>query len=346
MRVAVIPERLGGGLSPCGSIRLAAFFDFMRGMPDLKWDIRYLILEELEQFCPDVIVWQRVSLPKLAQVELVASYAKRTGALMVYELDDNLLELEDPGERKAYADKLKAVERSLAAADLVWCSTSNLQERVSGLTRNPPQHLPNALDPVLWCNPQAQVAGGGAFRILYMGTRTHAADLQLLLGAMDILQRKFPDRFRLSIIGVADHYPQQSWLEVIEPPAYIGSSYGAFVYWLQQQSGFHLGVAPLLNSRFNECKSGIKVLDYAALGLPSLVSDVAAYADFVADVDCFKVENRAESWAESIAEVLFDGSRTRRVSSRAKSLVCERVFSAAALSRVESIGSGLKKICS
>jgi hypothetical protein len=345
MRIAVIPERLGGVLSPCGTIRLSTFFDAVRNATHGRWEVRYLVAEEVEAFQPHIIVWQRVALPTSDDVAAVVKIAKAVGATMIYDLDDNLFELDDQFEKRMYAEKLEAVRASLQAADQVWCSTPNLAANSAGISRSPPLLMTNALDPGLWVTAGGPVlASGPVSRLLYMGTRTHAADLELLNEAMALLERRAPGRYKLDVVGVSSHYGEFPWLEVLAIPSHVGASYPAFVHWLCRQGARRLGVAPLLRSRFNDSKSNIKVLDYAALGMPALVSDVPAYSSLRADMDCMKSDNSAVAWATSIERACADEALTSRVLSSARSLIGERVFSNAVRLRMDAIDRGLSRV--
>ena len=53
--------------------------------------------------------------------------------------------------------------------------------------------------------------------------------------------------------------------------------YPKFVNWLRDQGPFDVGVAPLADTPFNRVKSDIKLLDYSAMGLRTLVSDLPTY---------------------------------------------------------------------
>ncbi len=152
-----------------------------------------------------------------------------------------------------------------------------------------------------------------------MGTRTHAADLDLLNEAMALLERRAPGRYKLDVVGVSSHHGEFPWLEVIAIPSHVGASYPAFVHWLCLQGARRLGVAPLLRSRFNDSKSNIKVLDYAALGMPALVSDVPAYSSLRANMNCMKSDNSALAWATGIERACADDTLTSRVLSGAAS---------------------------
>lgn len=331
MRIAVIPERYGHVLSPCATIRIASFFDRLSREPD--WQLRYLLVEEVDAFRPDIIIWHRTALSTIAAVEHLAQLAARTGARLIYDLDDNLLDLEGHGEAGGYAPLVKIVLQSLEIAHEVWCSTPALVERVAHVCNGTVELLPNALDPSLWGVAHAPAAprAGEPLRVLYMGTRTHDADFDLLAEAMRLSDARAPGQVELSMIGVSSNAViDASWLRVIAPPSHVGASYPAFVHWFRSLRGFDLGVAPLLRSRFNDCKSSIKVLDYAQLGLPALVSDVPAYRHNLIDgVDCLRCENTASAWAESLLEATPDGETRYRIALRARQLVGPDPFDAA-----------------
>lgn len=340
-RVAVIPERYGRVFSPCASIRLQSFFDVMQR--DDRLEMRYVLPSELGRFNPDLIVWHRVSMSDPCDLETISRVAAISGAKLVYDLDDNLLDLEGHGERGSYDAMRGSVRASLAIADEVWASTPMLSERVARESRASVQVLPNALDPNLWGLPREHVRAVRSertpLRVLYMGTRTHDADFILLRDALDLVHREQPGSFQMSMIGVrsaASDLPP--WLRSLDPPAHVGASYPAFVAWFSHLTGFDLGVAPLLSSGFNDCKSPIKVLDYAAIGLPTLASKVPAYADALLDgVNCHLVENNVEAWASAVRTLSHHRDRLTAVIPGAAALVEAEVFAQAVQARLRRL---------
>jgi glycosyltransferase involved in cell wall biosynthesis len=306
--IAVVPEILGNVFSPCASIRVHAFLEAMKTRGEIT--VRYLLPRELARFRGDVILWHRTSIRDPDELNLLQRVAADTGAKKIYDLDDNLLDLESHVERSAYAGLRETVSASLAVADEVWVSTQRLQQRVGRETLAEIVLLPNALDLELWCPHRASDGTArsrrGPLRLLYMGTRTHDADFALLRDALECVERRKPGGVELTLVGVnATQVPRYSWLRVLNPPAYVGASYPAFVAWFAGLSGFDLGVAPLIASEFNDCKSPIKVLDYAAIDLPTFASRVPAYADTLVDVEhCRLLDNTPEAWSEALLDVL------------------------------------------
>jgi glycosyltransferase involved in cell wall biosynthesis len=345
-RIAVLPERYGNVLSPCASIRLYSYFDRLRRSGHA--DIRFVLPSELERFAPDMIVWHRISLPDVAKVQWLHALAQRIHARTIYDLDDNLLDMQGHDEQESYSAMTAAVRESLACADEVWCSTPDLGRRIAMQGRGRIQVLPNTLDPELWGlerpSPSARHPDS-PLRLLYMGTRTHDQDYAFLHQVMEALHEQMPGAMELSLIGVRsrdDDCPP--WLRVLSPPPHVGASYPAFVHWLIQQEGFDIGLAPLLANPFNNCKSPIKVLDYAAIGLPTLASDMPAYTHSLThDVDCFHAVNQVEAWQDMLQNLITQPERRQRVCRNAMFLVNPAVFQSGVVDRLSLIHSLLNQ---
>ena len=343
LRIAVILERYGRVMSPCASIRLHPFFESFKARSHA--DVRYLLPSEISGFSPDLVVWHRASIPHIEDVAALRDIAARNGARLIYDIDDNLLDMQGHGEQAAYQDVTEAVRASLRVADEVWCSSPNLLQRAGLETTAELVLMPNVLDPDLWMlggeAPDRPQIASRCLRLLYMGTRTHDADFQLVYRAVEQLDQQYPGRFHLSVIGVrSDDTVSADWLHVLTPPVGVGASYPAFVHWFRGLQGFDVGVAPLMSNRFNACKSPIKVLDYAAVGLPTLASNVAAYTHSLTNgLDCLHAENTVESWVLALTELLEAPQRLSAVAAQARRLLSPSRFAAAADARWDHIAN-------
>jgi hypothetical protein len=343
LRVAVVPERYGSVFSPCASIRLQPFCHAMARDGDIN--VRYVLPGELDRFAPDVVVWHRVSIADAGQRDLLSRLRDARGTRLIFDLDDNLLDLEGHGQRALYDAMREDVAASLALADEVWTSTARLAARVARETAAVVTVLPNALEPELWGLDFAEPTLPATSRrqaplqLLYMGTRTHDADFKVLERALDALHAKRPGCFRLSMVGVrAEPGRSPSWLRTLEVPPYVGASYPAFVAWFRRLAGFDLGIAPLLSSPFNDCKSPIKILDYTAIGLPTLASAVPAYMDSLqGGRDCLHARNEPGAWIEAIEHVLADRGMLAQVAAAARRLVAPGNFAEGVRLREERI---------
>lgn len=339
-RIAVIPERFGNVLSLHASIRLFSYFDLLRRAGHAT--VRFLLLSEIEEFSPDIIVWHRNSLPDIDTVQAVQGMASRIGARTVYDLDDNLLDRQDPVARESFGKQrtlVDAVRESVACADQVWCTTPHLEQLIATYRHHRVEVLPDALDPDIWGldrPPRNSPSDEPSLRLLYMATRTHDLDFGFMQAVMETLHRELPGSIELYLLGARscdDYVPP--WLKVWEMPANAGPSYPAFVRWLILRDGLDMGVAPLLEGRFNDCKSPIKVLDYAAMGLPSLVSDAPAYRHSLGDgINCFRAPNDVRAWVDKLRDLTTMQDERGIVYRNARALVSRERFTAAAMARL------------
>lgn len=241
---------------------------------------------------------QRNAIPLTMVEPLLAAFREKNLGFML-ELDDNLLEVpadKDPtGSYRAYAPFL---QRMAEQAGLVTVSTLPLQERLARI--NPATRLlPNLLSESLWRGDLPPRAADGRVTALYMGSRTHQADFDMIVPALERIAARHSD-FRLAVIGVHDA-ALPAWAERIEVPD-PAKSYSQFVPWLKSLSDrFDFALAPLEDTGFNRYKSALKVLDGAALGLPVLASDMPVYRTLSGDVPGLTlVTDTTEDWVTAL----------------------------------------------
>ncbi len=315
--VILVPERLPGGvLSPCAYIRLA----LPLAHPEIASqdiEVTYASPEEALHLRADVIATQRYAVPDVAMAAALGAHSRQCGMRLVYDLDDDLLAIPpDHPEAALLSQRSTSVARMLAEADSVTVSTQALAARLR--TRHEAVHLvENGLDDRLW-QAARPARPDGALRILVMGTATHEADFRLVAGALARIKESFGERVEIEVCGMTkDDLP--AGIERIAPPSGRGQSYPGFVAWLVSRPGWHLGLAPLAASEFNDAKSAIKTFDYAALGLVVLASDVAAYRGSLADgPGGWLVANHEEAWFQAIARLVRDTALRTRLAAGAR----------------------------
>ena len=149
-----------------------------------------------------------------------------------------------------------------------------------------------------------------------MGTATHDGDLAAILPALAEIHREFAGWATFETIGFVQDLALPDWIRRVAPSPHATRSYPGFVQWASSAGPWDIGLAPLADTAFNACKSGIKVLDYAALGLAVLASDVPAYRGALASgpngglvantaLDWYRALSRAirdRAWRQSLAE--------------------------------------------
>lgn len=243
---------------------------------------------------------QRTAIPAELIHEFV-EISKTKNFPYIYEIDDNLLEV--PAEKDTdgfYASNRPFMVELIRNAAALIVSTDPLAEKLR-LYNDRVEIVPNKVSSRLW---------GGSLpdyidhppRLLYMGTPTHDEDLAFVLPAIELV-RKIHPTLRLSLIGVTARGDLPNWVDVI-PLDNSNKSYPHFVPWIKTKvQDIDLAIAPMAQREFNIFKSGIKVLDYAALGLPVIASKVPSYQDFLGShppEGVSLIQNSVETWAKVI----------------------------------------------
>lgn len=277
---------------------------------------------------PDLVLVQRTALDP-DDVDAFLERCRATKTPLVFEIDDNLLDPEHlPADQQHWRRSVEAMRRLAHAAALVTVSTEGLAEIVRGLNPNVAL-VPNHLDERLWFGPVAGVAprrpDTDECRLLYMGTRTHANDLALLRPALEQIQSITELNVVLEVIGGEPVGRGQQWYRRIDVPD-GRATYPEFVGWLRSlRHRWDIAVAPLDASPFNAHKSDLKHLEYTALGLAGVYSDVGPYASGVEDgATGLLVDNTPEAWARGILRLLEDDELRRRIADASSAYVTTR----------------------
>ena len=132
----------------------------------------------------------------------------------------------------------------------------------------------------------------------YMGTQTHADDLDLISSDLDVLMYRNPlirfETFGIEVPKVLlEKYPSRcSSLSKV-------SNYQEFQSVLSSR-GWWLGLAPLVETKFNYCKANTKFLEYIQAGIPVIASNYGPYED-TPNIN----HNPIDSWLCQIEQPLY-----------------------------------------
>ena len=221
----------------------------------------------------------------------------------------------------------------MRSADAVWVSTPALAATLAEL-RDDVRVMENGLDERLWvAAPPSTPPRQGPVRILFMGTATHDADFAIVEGALARLKSVFAEYVAVDLVGISSRYDMPSWVNRIGMPVQVGGSYPGFVNWITQQH-WDIGIAPLTDTSFNRCKSAIKTLDYAAIGLPVLASDREAYRGSLADgPGGWLLPDDENAWFVALARLVRDAQLRRRLADGARAAFAAGTLAAQAAKR-------------
>jgi len=307
-RIAIVPERFDIGTpTPCAYIRLIQPLSHPAITGDC--DVGLADPDTILDLAPDIIVTQRFALPDIAAADRLSAHARKTGATLIYDLDDDLLAIpETHPDAATLRPRAKVVRHMLTLADIVWVSTPGLAASIAPL-RPDAVLIENRLDERIWAHaPPNPTVRQAPVRILAMGTTTHDQDFDLIVPALTRLKAEYQDRVSIQVLGMTSRSDLPPGLQRIGPPISAMRSYPGFVQWLTSvQPSWDIGLAPLLDTPFNASKSPIKAMDYAALGLSVLASDTDVYRGSLADGAAGRlVANRADAWYAALDWMMRD----------------------------------------
>jgi len=236
-----------------------------------------------DDFDLDVIVMQRIMFSDLPEN---MKLAQSNGQFIINDLDDWYWGLSS--SNKAFEsshpktnpnENINHYKKIIAQSDLVTVSTPYLAERIEKWITCQVKILPNTVDLARFSAYEHSETTCPT--VGWVGSTAHRSnDLQLLKGIIDPLVRA--GHIRLHHSGHHEDHPfladQVNLLreEVTVAEMVAPSSYPSLFT-------FDIGIVPLSSIPFNRAKSFIKGLEYAAMGLPFVASNLDAYEDLHRD---------------------------------------------------------------
>jgi GT2 family glycosyltransferase/glycosyltransferase involved in cell wall biosynthesis len=218
---------------------------------------------------------------------------------VVYALDDliNDLDKTNPYRKHIPPNARSRLKYALARCDRLVVSTDFLAETYRHFIGDI-QVVPNRLEKNIWCPLSSLKNTGKKPRIGWAGGSTHQGDLLLLKEIIEqtryeadwIFFGMCPDEIRPLL---AEYHDLVTFNEY---PAHLASL------------NLDIAVAPLTITPFNQGKSNLRLLEYGALGIPVVCTDIDPYRNSPA---C-RVENSAKNWIAALRERIYDADARER----------------------------------
>lgn len=255
-------------------------------------DIQLEDHKKLEQF--DYVLFSRNISPKM-NPEPVFKLLRDMGVKIIMDVDDYWYLPKSHVGANFYkrANYSACTEWQLKNADEVWVTHEHLGKLVGEFNPNWAV-IGNGID------PSAMPIEGNQFtdKVFYQGSVTHRFDLRMLNG------------IDLTVCGYADD-PEWNKIKTEMPHATFEHARKTTEY---HELFYDKGICliPLLNNKFNRCKSELKMLEAGYYEKPVIVSDVHPYTRIAQDnKNCLVVKNnnwqerlsglqRNESWQDDI----------------------------------------------
>ena len=310
-KIGIITNGKGGKFPPTSYIRLLLpfsnplfqneFFTYIIHGNEID-NLKNELFFENTDF--DFVIIQRDVLSADIANDLI-NICKKRKIKVIYEIDDDLLNIDDSHpEYEKYLSKSENIKFLLKNADYVTVSTENLKNKFSELNNNV-FVIPNALDERLWLtnvnNKLNNNLDNKNIKIGYMGSYTHGEDLIKIKEPILSLKEKFSNKgidLEFEIVGATKE--KLDWTNRKEISS-KNNQYPDFVSWIRKNLLWDLAIAPLAENNINESKSEIKYLEYAALGIPAIYSDVGPYSKVIIDSNNgLLVKNDKNEWEKKI----------------------------------------------
>ncbi|WP_157132948.1 glycosyltransferase family protein [Komagataeibacter oboediens] len=222
--------------------------------------------EEWGRYKFDLVLTQRQF--EVNQYRHWCEYSARHPDLPIYMDFDDLLWAPHPGSTfKLSRDRVQCMDKTVQFARHLVASTHDMADALWDRYRREAFVLPNMISEREFRTVRAR-ENGQKLRVIWAGGNTHAPDLHQIIPVVQSTTTKYewvffgfvPDALK-GIVKVAPETEMKDYLRSVHA------------------QGAHVGIAPLLDIPFNRCKSHLKILEYGALGLPTIATDIAPYKD-------------------------------------------------------------------
>lgn len=235
----------------------------------------------------------------------------------VYELDDDPFELEHTNP--AYCDYNRPNSRDsfefcIRTADLVTASVEPLAEKMRKYNPNVVV-LKNRIDETLL---QVQRPHRDKVVIGWAGSASHLQDMKESAYGLRRVLDWHPNTVEAHFIGCDMRH--------------ILRREARFTRWAKITADYYklidfdIGIAPLRPGIFTDAKSAIKVMEYGALGIPCVASDVTPYRDYVIDGVTGWIVRRPEQWAQRLRELVNDEAMREEMGAKAREVASQHTI--------------------
>ena len=228
-------------------------------------------------------------------IRRIVEDAKNRGVPIIYETDDNLLDLPKRSSMHMSEELVDNVKAVLAMADLVTCSTPALADAMARYNPNVQVIENYGLDktpvPIVE-RPHLAVVNTDYFKL----SESKHGFFRALARAIEDLN------YRITFFGSVD--AEMTALRDLFPKAVeivdgFVDERSLFLDRLAAR-GINVAAAPLDDTDQHLVKSDIKFLDFASLGIPGIFNNRRVYPDVRHQIDGYMTDDTQKGWFEAL----------------------------------------------
>lgn len=258
---------------------------------------------------------------------------------LVMDCDDLFLEVDkgNPALKKLGRGKLdRGNKRAMLATNMSFCDAltvstlplkEKLEEHITAVHGQCPPIfvVPNANDIEDW--KFEKVKDDGVI-IGYSGGLSHNDDFDMVLPALKTIMEKYPE-VRLQLMGQMDMLKAKKvfgkWEQKLRSRVLLMNATKTqpeYPKYLSEQP-WSIGIAPLIDSPFNKCKSHIKWLEYSSYKIPVVASRIYPYYKDIKGIGTIEHDetgllcDTVEDWVTNLSRLIEDEQLRKRLGENA-----------------------------
>jgi len=193
--------------------------------------------------------------------------------------------------------------------------------------------VPNYLDEERWVNPIIK-RQDNKVRVGWIGGNAHADDLRMVAHVLHKLVKEGKGKVIVETMGMAKQelagvFPFSEFSASCPHCGYEGELHN-FPGESQNDypavlagHGWDIALAPVINNAFNNCKSDIKIKEYAAAGISVVASPIVPYREAAASNAQVVFADGFEEWYNGIKGLIKDPARRDEIARKNKEWVAQ-----------------------
>lgn len=270
----------------------------------------------------DVLVFSRFDNPNSLAVVSAIKSAYHVPVLM--EMDDLPMEIniDSPAFQQYRRDTMMSNSGANAAywslkhiklSDGVFTTNHYLKAKIQKLVPRKNVHImPNCVDVKNFKKHKTKKTG--LINIGWMGGSNHTNDLEVIKEPILYILKKFPN-VRFNTFGFQPEWTKQE-------KHCIHHTWVTFDKYYEKLNSINLdiGVAPLVDNEFNRCKSNLRVLEYSAMGIPTVASRVVPFQDIRPNITGYLAKDKGE-WVSHLSALITRSKLRERIGNNAYNTV-------------------------